>query len=75
MIAQDLFELLHAQPFKQFRLVGTDGKVREVCHPDEAIVPRTRVILPVAAAEGVPEAIEHLALAHIVGFEESAAGV
>ena len=72
MVAQDLLELLRARPFKPFRLVGTDGRVRAARHPDEALVLRTRVVLPVAGSDGVPEATEQVALAHIVRMEEFA---
>ncbi len=70
MIAQDLIELLRIRPF---RIHGTDGRVRKVRHPDEALVLRTRVILPLGGQGEVPEASEHLALAHIVRLEEMAA--
>ena len=73
MIAQDLIELLRIRPFRPFRIHGTDGRVREVRHPDEALVLRTRVILPLGGQGEVPEASEHLALAHIVRLEEMAA--
>jgi len=38
MTAQDLLEVLRARPFTPFRIHGTDGRVREVRHPDEALV-------------------------------------
>jgi len=72
MVAQDLYELLRARPFQPFRIHGTDGKVRNVRHPDEALVLRTRVILPLGGEGETPEASEHLALAHIVRLEELA---
>jgi len=75
MIAQDLFELLRARPFRPFRIHGTDGKSRDVRHPDEALVLRTRVILPLGGQGETPEASEHLALAHIVRIEELATPV
>jgi len=43
-----------------------------VRHPDEALVLRTRVILPLGGEGETPEASEHLALAHIVRLEELA---
>ena len=52
MIAQDLLELLRIRPFRTFRIHGTDGRVREVYHPDEALVLRTRVILPLGNQGG-----------------------
>ncbi len=75
MIAQDLLEFLRARPFRPFRIHGTDGRSRDVRHPDEALVLRTRVILPLGAEDEMPEASEHLALAHIVRLEELAATV
>ena len=70
MIAQDLLELLRAQPFRPFRIHGTDGRARDVRHPDEALVLRTRVVLPLGDRGEVPDVAEHLALAHIVRLEE-----
>jgi hypothetical protein len=70
MIAQDLYELLRGQPFRPFRIHGSDGRAREVRHPDEALVLKTRVILPLGGTGDVPESSEHLALAHIVRLEE-----
>ena len=72
MVAQDLYELLRARPFQPFRIHGTDGKARDVRHPDEALVLRTRVILPLGGEGETPEASEHLALVHIVRLEELA---
>ena len=70
MIAQVLLEFLRVSPFRPFRIHGTDGRSRDVRHPDEALVLRTRVILPFGGEGEMPEATEHLALAHIVRLEE-----
>ena len=72
MSAQDLFDLLRARPFVPFRLYATDGRTYDVRHPDQALVLRTRVILPVPTTEGLPERSEHLALVHVVRAEELA---
>jgi len=72
MIAQDLLELLRTRPFRPFRIHGSDGRARDVRHPDEALVLRTRVVLPLGRQGEVPDASEHLALAHIVRLEELA---
>ena len=72
MIAQDLLEMLRARPFQPFRIHGSDGRARDVKHPDEALVLRTRVVLPLGGQGEVPESTEHLALAHIVRLEELA---
>jgi len=75
MSAQDLLELLRARPFAPFRIFATDGRTYDVRHPDQALVLRTRVVLPLAAGPGeVPERSEHLALVHVVRMEELALG-
>jgi hypothetical protein len=68
--AQDLLELLRARPFVPFRLYATDGRTYEVRHPDQALVLRSRVVLPQRASDGVPEGSEHLSLIHVIRAEE-----
>ena len=76
MSASDLIELLRKRPFLPFRIHTTDGKTYDVRHPDQALVLRTRVILPLAAdSEDVADRSEHLALVHIVRLEELPAGM
>lgn len=71
MSHQDLLELLRAKPFVPFRLYATDGRTYDVRHPDQALVLRTRVILPIASSAGeMPDRSEHLALVHIIRAEE-----
>ncbi len=70
MSPQDLLELLRTCPFVPFRLYATDGRSYEVHYPDQALVLRTRVVLPIPTAEEVPERSEHLALIHVVRAEE-----
>ncbi len=70
MIAQDLTELLRAQPFVPFRIHATDGRTYDVRHPDQALVLLTRVILPVPSEKDIPESPEHLSLSHIIRAEE-----
>ena len=72
MFPQDLIELLRTRPFRPFRIHGTDGRVRDVRHPDEALVLQTRVILPLGGQGEFPSASDQLALAHIVRLEEMA---
>lgn len=69
MRAENLFELLRKPPFEPFRLYATDGRTYDVRHPDQALVLKSRVILPLPSGAGVPEGSEHLALAHIVHAE------
>ncbi|MCI0458209.1 MAG: hypothetical protein L0Z62_14690 [Gemmataceae bacterium] len=72
MSAQDLLDLLRARPFVPFRLYATDGRTYDVRHPDQALVLRTRVVLPIPIGQGLPERSEHLALIHVVRAEELA---
>ena len=71
MHPQDLFELLRKRPFVPFRIYATDGRTYDVRHPDQALVLRTRVILPLPVSSGdVAERSEHLALIHVARLEE-----
>jgi len=75
MSGQDLLELLRKRPFSPFRIYATDGKTYDVRHPDQALVLKTRVILPLAGVPGdLPERSEHLALIHVVRMEELSPG-
>lgn len=69
MRSEDLLELLRARPFQPFRLFATDGRTYDVRHPDQALVLRSRVILPLQSGDSVPEGLEHLALLHIIRAE------
>lgn len=70
MSPNDLLERLRTRPFIPFRIYATEGRTYEVRHPDQALVLRTRVILPMPSGNGVPERSEHLALVHVVRLEE-----
>jgi hypothetical protein len=72
---QDLFDLLRKRPFEPFRIYATDGQTYDVRHPDQALVLRSRVILPLPTEGDVPERSEHLALVHVVRLEELGSGV
>lgn len=69
MLAQDLYALLHARPFVPFRVHGTDGQHRDVRHPDEAVLGRGHVMLPIRGPGEVSERYEYLALAHVIRVE------
>jgi hypothetical protein len=75
MSPQDLFDLLRRRPFVPFRIFATDGRTFDVRHPDQALVLRTRVILPMpGASDEIAERSEHLALVHVVRLEELSTG-
>src|SRR5436853_4170535 len=73
MSHQDLLDLLRSRPFVPFRMYATDGRTYDVRHPDQALVLRTRVVLPVPTASDLPERSEQLALVHIIRAEELSA--
>lgn len=50
----------------------TDGRNYDVRHPDQALVTRYRVAVPLPPTDEVPEREEHLAIMHIVRIEELA---
>ena len=70
MSAQDLLDLLRTRPFVPFRIHATDGGTHDIHHPDQALVLRTRVILPLSTTDEVSERSQHLALVHVVRCEE-----
>ena len=47
MTAEDLIELLEERPFKSLRLHLADGRVREIRHPEMAIVAESSVAIGV----------------------------
>jgi hypothetical protein len=68
---QDLSDLLRRRPFVPFRIYATDGRTYDVRHPDQALVLRTRVILPLASnPDEYADRSEHLDLVHIIRAEE-----
>jgi hypothetical protein len=69
MIAQDIHTLLSVRLFVSFRIFGTDGRHRDIRHPDQMTVMRTYVLLPIPGPEGEMERSELLPLAHIVRIE------
>ena len=75
MSHQDLLDLLRAKPFVPFRIYATDGRTHDIRHPDQALVLRTRVILPLPTDSDVPERSENLALVHVIRAEELASPI
>jgi hypothetical protein len=70
MRPNDLLELVRRQPFAPFRIHCSDGKTYVVRHPDQIIVLRSRAVLAAGEDEEIPDQLEHVALVHIVRFEE-----
>jgi hypothetical protein len=72
MRAEELMELLRAQPFVPLRIHMTDGQTYDIRHPDMVLVLRQRVDIGLQPdpATGVLERVEHCSLLHIVRIEE-----
>jgi len=71
MRPQDLHEFTRRRPFSPYRIHTTDGQTYEIRHPDQVIVLRSRVVIGVGGANGVPDRVEHVALLHVVRIEEA----
>ena len=69
MRREDLLQSLRTVPFQPFRLFATDGRIYDVRHPDQALVLKSRVILPIPSDDGIMDGLEHLALIHIIRAE------
>jgi hypothetical protein len=71
MSAEELIELLAERPFKPLRLHLADGRVREIRHPEMAIVAVDSVAIGIPA-EGKPmlaTKITHCSIPNIVEVE------
>lgn len=69
MKPQDLRELIHAAPFKPFRLHLADGKDLAVPHPDFALVTADYVVVANELPGGMPGAINLIPYPHITRVE------
>ena len=71
MRAEDVVELLKARPFEPFRIHLSDGAQFDISHPDQAIVTRSAVHVPVPDPEvvGLAEKVIRCAIIHITRLE------
>jgi hypothetical protein len=71
MTAQDLIELLEERPFKPLRLHLADGRVREIRHPEMAMVGETDIVIGVPRDEHSKVAMKftHCSIPNIVEVE------
>jgi len=71
MIAEELYELLHQQPFMPVRLHLTGGTIYEIRHPEMAIVAQSMITigLPPKNGSGIASGVIHCSLGHIVRVE------
>jgi hypothetical protein len=57
MTAEDLIELLEERPFTPFRLHLADGRVREIRHPEMAVVSESHIVIGIPRDDGSKVAI------------------
>jgi hypothetical protein len=71
MTSEELIELLAERPFQPLRLHLDDGRVREIRHPEMAIVADTIVAIGVPREDDPRRAtrITHCSIPHIVEVE------
>ncbi|MEI7686236.1 MAG: hypothetical protein WCL32_14525 [Planctomycetota bacterium] len=74
MTSLDLLTLLRAKPFVPIRIYATDGRTHDIRHPDQALVLKSRIVLPLGTGDDIAELSEHWSLLHIVRAEELATG-
>ncbi|MBI4326956.1 MAG: hypothetical protein HY674_17080 [Chloroflexi bacterium] len=69
MTPKDIRELVHASPFKPFRLHLADGKSLGVPHPDFILVGVELVVVAKELPQGVPGDVNLIPYEHIVRVE------
>ena len=71
MTADELIELLEERPFQPVRLHLSDGRMREIRHPEMAIVSETLVAIGVPRDEDsrIATKITYCSLPHVVEAE------
>lgn len=57
MTAEDLIELLEERPFKPLRLHLADGRMREIRHPEMAIVAESHIVIGIPRDDGSKVAV------------------
>ena len=77
MSGRDLESLLQTKPFNPVRIYAEDGRTYDLTHPEQVIVMRTYVIIPISEdGKSVPvrseqrDRVENLSIMHIVRVEE-----
>jgi hypothetical protein len=71
MTAEELIELLVERPFKPLRLHLSDGRIRDIRHPEMAVVAEDAIAIGVPRDEGSRRAykITHCSIQNIVEVE------
>jgi hypothetical protein len=71
MTADELVELLEERPFQPLRLHLSDGRVREIRHPEMAIVSESLVAIGIPRDDEskIATKITYCSLAHVVEAE------
>lgn len=69
---KDIYDLVHRQPFRPFRITLTDGRTYEVRHPEMAMVGRSTVAIGLPAngdQEPIYDRLVTVDLLHIMQTE------
>ncbi len=67
---QEVYDVLHRQPFQPFRIQLTNGQSQVITHPDFAWLMRTSVLVAHSSGEDeVPDRFHQYDLLHVVGIE------
>jgi hypothetical protein len=70
MTVQTFRQLLAQRPFQPFRLVMSSGQSYEVCHPENAFLTRSDILVGVDDADdGVPADFRICSLLHVSAIE------
>jgi hypothetical protein len=70
MTVQTFHDLLHATPFRPFRLVMSSGQTYEVRHPEMAMLTRSDILVGVGdVRDGVPARFKICSLRHVTAIE------
>jgi len=71
MTAEELVELLEERPFKPLRLHLADGRMREIRHPEMAVVSKDSVSIGIPADDQAKIAVKitHCSLPNVVEVE------
>jgi hypothetical protein len=70
MTVQTFRDLLHARPFRPFRLIMSSGEAYEVRHPEMAMLTCSDLLVGTdVAQDGVPAEFKICALLHVATVE------
>ena len=70
MTVQTFHDLLHATPFRPFRLVMSSGQSYDVRHPEMAMLTRSDILVGIGdIRDGIPSRFKICSLLHVTAIE------